>query len=156
VYRGRKTIPLPHAVPGTNFHYANRTRARANPAPSTPAGWLCVAWLEGFGVDDVLVVEDTTEAGLRVLVGVVVVPGLVDVVDVDVVRGVVSVVAVDVGTIEEVSVGVEEVSVGVDVSEVDEAPVAEAVEVPVAPLQRDKKNASAACMSAASQVVERH
>ena len=81
-----------------------------------------MAWLEGFAVDDVLVVEDTTEAGLRVLVGAVVVPGLVAVVDV--VRGVVSVLAVDVGTIEEVSAAVEEVSVGVDVSVVAEEPEA--------------------------------
>ena len=39
-----------------------------SPAPNTPAGWLCVAWLEGFGVEDVEVVDDTTEAELRVLV----------------------------------------------------------------------------------------
>ena len=120
--RGRNAISLPHAAPGTKIHYANRARARAIPAPNTPAGWLCVAWLEAFAVDDVLVVEDTTEARLRVLVGAVVVPGLVAVVDV--VRGVVSVLAVDVGTIEEVSAAVEEVSVGVDVSVVAEEPEA--------------------------------
>ena len=75
-----KTKALPHAGPGTNFYYANNTRARANAAPSTPAGWLCVAWLESFNVgdgsdvDDMLVGGDTTETGLRVLAGDAVTP----------------------------------------------------------------------------------
>ena len=61
----RKTILLLHTSPGTNFHHANRARVRANPAPSTPAGWLCVARLEeGFEVEDAPAVGDTTEAGL--------------------------------------------------------------------------------------------
>jgi len=55
----RKTKTLPHAGPGTDFHYVNNARARANPAPSTPAGWLRVAWLEeDFDVGDVLIVGD--------------------------------------------------------------------------------------------------
>ena len=83
MYCVRKTKALPHAGPGTNFYYANNTRARANAAPSTPAGWLCVAWLEdsdvGNGGDvgdvgDMLVGGDTTEAGLRVLAGDAVTP----------------------------------------------------------------------------------
>ena len=61
-----KTKALPHAGPGTNFHYANNARAKANPAPSTPAGWLCVAWLEDF---DGLCVPAGVSVGVEVSVG---------------------------------------------------------------------------------------
>jgi hypothetical protein len=53
-----------------NFH-ANRARARANPAPNTPAGWSRVAWF-GFEVDEVVVLV-VGEVELRVLLGDVVV-----------------------------------------------------------------------------------
>ena len=100
----RKTKALPHAGLGTRFHYTNNARAKANAAPSTPAGWLCVAWLEDFDVGDVgdvLVGVDTTEAGLRVLAGDAVVPG--------------PIAGVDVGRATSVLSG-EEISVGVEVS----------------------------------------
>jgi len=136
---GHKTIPLPHAGPGTRFHQANRARARASPAPKTPAGLSCVAWLEGFEDEDVLVVEDTTEAALRVLVGDVVLGVLVVDVDEVVVKGVVLVAVVK----PEVPV-----SVAVEVSVVEESVVEVSVareeEPEAVPLQRDKKNASAA------------
>jgi len=121
---------------------------------------LCVAWLEGFADEDEVVDEDTTVAGVRVLVGVVVV-GVVKVVgEVDVncvvVRGV-TVVAVVVGTTERVvSVGAEMSVVAVAVPKVSE-PEGTAVEPGlVAPLQRFRKNASAAWRSAVEHVVERH
>jgi len=115
---GHKTIPLPHAGPGTIFHQANRARARASPAPNTPAGLSCVAWLEGFEDEDVLVVEDTTEAALRVLVGDVALGVLVVDVDVEVVvvKGVVLVAVVE--TEVPVSVAVE---VAGEVSVVEES-----------------------------------
>lgn len=75
---GRKLRRTPCLVrrARNKFHYANRARTRESPTPSAPAGWLCVAWLEGVDdedVEDFEVVGDTTEAGLRVLVGDVVV-----------------------------------------------------------------------------------
>ena len=106
-----KTKALPHVGPETNFHYANNARAKANAAPSTPAGWLCVARLEDFDVGDVgdvLVGGDTTEAGLRVLAGDAVATGPVAGVDVGRATSVLS------G--EDISVGVE-VSVGTEGSE---------------------------------------
>ena len=102
-----KTKALPHAGPGTKFHYANNARAKANPAPSTPAGWLCVAWLEdsnvgdGGDVGDVMVGGNTTEAGLRVLAGDAVTPP--------------PIAGVNVGRATSVLSG-EEISVGVEVS----------------------------------------
>jgi hypothetical protein len=73
--------PGPRVCHGINFH-ANSARARANPAPNTPAGWSRVAWL-GFADDEVVVVpvevEEEEEEGLRELLGAVVV-GVVPVV----------------------------------------------------------------------------
>jgi hypothetical protein len=50
-------IPLSACATEISFH-ANRARARANPAPNTPAGWSRVAW---FGCADELVLELVVE-----------------------------------------------------------------------------------------------
>ena len=75
---GRKQTtkpPCTRVCQGIDFH-ANSARARANPAPNTPAGWSRVAW---FGFEDELVEEEVV---VPVVVGdvVVVVPPVVVVV----------------------------------------------------------------------------
>jgi len=141
VGRKRQSPCLVQRSPEQSFsNHANRARARASPAPHTPAGWLCMAWLEGFEVDDV-VEEDTTVAALRELVGDVVVGVLeVDVdVDVAVVRGVVVVVVAVSVVVDDLAVEVSvEISVEVAVS-VEVSVPEEVEEVPVASLQRAKK-----------------
>ena len=78
VWGGRKQTtkpPCTRVCQGIIFH-ANSARARANPAPNTPAGWSRVAW---FGFEDEVVEEEVV---VPVLVGdvVVVVPPVVVVV----------------------------------------------------------------------------